>query len=197
MPGCRVTGQNPPQTGRTALSTPAELERFLAGVERRAYLRARLATGSGDEALDIVQDAMTALATRYADRPSGEWGALFHTILASRIRDWYRRHKVRRRWLTWLAPHAGDDEADPIENLADPAGAEPSAETESSQRLAALEQALAKLPARQREAFLLRTWDGLDVAQTAEAMGCSQGSVKTHYSRAVHALRDMLEGYMP
>ncbi len=184
-------------TGPPRLPTPTELDRFLASVERRAYLRARMATGSGDDALDIVQDAMMALATRYADRPSGEWGALFHTILVSRIRDWYRRNKVRRRWLTWLAPQDEDDESDPIQSLADPAGREPSAESESSRRLTVLEQALAKLPERQREAFLLREWEGLDVAETAQAMGCSKGSVKTHYSRAVHALREMLKGHWP
>lgn len=175
----------------------AALDRFLANVERRAFVTARFATGSRDDALDLVQEAMMQLASRYADRPEAEWGPLFHTILQSRIRDWYRRSAVRRRFFTWLKPRGEDENADPLAELPDTANPGPAAELAGSERLAALERALARLPARQREAFLLRTWDGLDVAQTAGAMRCSQGSVKTHYSRAIHALREMLKEHTP
>jgi RNA polymerase sigma-70 factor (ECF subfamily) len=190
-------GRRPPHTESATLASSSELDRFLAGVERRAFVHARLATGNADDALDIVQDAMLALATRYAERPPAEWGPLFHTILQSRVRDWYRRSAVRRRFLAWLSPRTGDEDADPLAELPDPANPEPSAEVASARRLAALEQALGKLPARQREAFLLRTWEGLDVAETARAMNCSEGSVKTHYSRAVHTLREMLQEHFP
>jgi RNA polymerase sigma-70 factor (ECF subfamily) len=173
-----------------------DLNRFLAGVERRAFVRARLATGNSDDALDIVQDAMLALATRYADRGEAEWGALFHTILQSRLNDWYRRRRVRRRWLAWLGD--GDDNADdPLERIADPRALEPATLSAQNRALVALEAALGKLPARQREAFLLRVWEGLDVAETARAMDCSEGSVKTHYSRAMHALREKLGDSWP
>jgi RNA polymerase sigma-70 factor (ECF subfamily) len=182
--------------GDLVLSKTVELNRFLAGVERRAFVRARLATGNGDDALDIVQDAMLALATRYADRGEAEWGALFHTILLSRLNDWYRRQRVRRRWTAWLG---ADDESgeDPLERIADPRAQDPAARSAQNRAIATLETALAELPARQREAFLRRAWDGLDVAETARAMGCTEGSVKTHYSRAVHALREKLGGQWP
>jgi RNA polymerase sigma-70 factor (ECF subfamily) len=148
-----------------------------------------MATGSNEDALDIVQDAMLALATHYAGRDAREWGPLFHTILQSRINDWHRRHRVRRRWIAWIGARDDDRDDDPLERVADPGMADPSDRHRANRTMAALEAALGRLPARQREAFLLRVWDGLDVAQTARAMHCSTGSVKTHYSRAVHALR--------
>jgi RNA polymerase sigma-70 factor (ECF subfamily) len=191
--GHRVVGYHDLTTrkGDLVLSKTDDLNRFLAGVERRAFVRARLATGNSDDALDVVQDAMLALATRYADRSEAEWGALFHTILQSRLNDWHRRQHVRRRWLTWLG---GDDEnaEDPLERIADPHALEPAARSAQNRALVTLEAALEELPARQREAFLLRVWEGLDVADTARTMDCSEGSVKTHYSRAVHALREKL-----
>lgn len=169
------------------------LGRFLAGVEQRAYRLARIAVRNDADALDIVQDAMLQLARRYADSPSGEWAPLFHRILQNRIRDHQRRRKVRDRIFAWLPRMQSRDEAeaDPIENVAAPTkhAADSVMEDEA---MRALEQALARLPARQQEAFMLRNFEGLDVAATALAMGCSEGSVKTHYSRAVHALRESL-----
>lgn len=139
---------------------------------------------------------MLALIRNYAGRAQAEWGPLFHSILQSRIRDWYRRARVRNRFRVWLRAD-DEDEADPLQNLPDGAGAEPSGQVEAQRTLAALEQALARLPLRQRQAFLLRAWEGLDVAQTARAMSCSEGSVKTHYSRACHALRETLGEHWP
>jgi RNA polymerase sigma-70 factor, ECF subfamily len=156
---------------------------------------AELATGNRDEALDLVQDAMYALVRRYRTRSETEWGPLFHAILQSRIRDWYRRSRVRHRWLAWL--HHDDDEEDPLEQQPDPGQRGPEALFDAGRFGAALEAALRALPLRQQQAFLLRVWEGLDVAATAAAMGCSEGSVKTHYSRAVHSLRARLEDHGP
>lgn len=172
------------------------MDRFLAGVERRAYVRARLATRDGEEALDVVQDAMLVMIRSYAGRPESEWGPLFHSVLQSRINDWHRRARVRSRWRVWLGRDEDSDD-DPLQNLPDTASPDPAAQAAGRSALGALEQALSNLPARQRQAFLLRAWEGLDVAQTARAMDCSEGSVKTHYSRAVQALRAHLGEHWP
>lgn len=180
-------------TGRTVLDQVAALGRFLAGVEQRAYRMARIAVRNDADALDIVQDAMLQLARRYAGSPGEQWAPLFHRILQNRIRDHQRRRKVRDRVFGWLPGFQMHEEpdADPMERVAAPdkGGADTLIEDEA---MRALEQALARLPARQQEAFMLRNFEGLDVAATAAAMGCSEGSVKTHYSRAVHTLRERL-----
>jgi RNA polymerase sigma-70 factor (ECF subfamily) len=179
------------------LGSREALDRFLAGVERRALRMAELATGNREEALDIVQDAMLGLARRYGGRGESDWGPLFHRILQSRIRDWYRRHRVRNRWLAWLGSGDEDDDEDPVAMLADPGARRPEDELGNRRAGAAVETALRQLPLRQQQAFLLRAWEGLDVAATAAAMGCSEGSVKTHFSRAVHTLREQLEDHWP
>lgn len=178
------------------LDSTRELEQFLASVERRAFVTARIATGSADDALDIVQDTMLGLAQRYANRPAQEWGALFQTILQSRIRDWYRRARVRNRFRVWFRNN-DDDDGDPMAELPD--GAEPGPERRMGQARAmdTLEQAIHELPLRQQQAFMLRAWEGLDTRETARAMKCSEGSVKTHYSRACEALREALKEYRP
>lgn len=157
---------------------------------------ARFATGNADDAHDIVQDAMLTLVRSYADRGEQEWGPLFHAILQSRIADWHRRSKVRNRFRVWFGGKSEDDEADPLQNIADSHSPNPAGQLQDKQAMAALESAVRKLPVRQQQAFLLRVWEGLDVAQTARAMKCSEGSVKTHYSRAVHALREQLEEHL-
>ena len=148
-----------------------------------------------EAALDIVQDAMLRLAERYGARPVAELPPLFQRILQNAIRDWYRRQKVRATWLapfSTLNPSAEEDDWDPLETLlaANDANSvdSPAERHQRSQALEIIEQEISRLPARQREAFLLRYWEELDVAETARAMGCSEGSVKTHCSRAAHAL---------
>lgn len=176
-----------------ALDTKA-LDRFLAGVERRALRIAEFGTGNREDALDVVQDTMMRLVQRYADRPAQEWGALFHRILQSRIADFHRRESVRRRWRVWF--RSGDrDIGDPLENQPAHDGTEPDRRSDAEDMADTLEQALRGLPLRQQQAFLLRTWEGLNVAETAHAMGCSEGSVKTHLSRAMRALREQLEDH--
>lgn len=146
-------------------------------------------------ALDIVQDAMIKLAEKYGGKPAAELPLLFQRILQNTIRDHYRRQKVRNAWTTLFssfAPKNEKTEYDPLDNLKDDenrsAPAAPDESLQQSQVIALIEQALGKLPARQREAFLLRYWEGLDTAETATVMGCTEGSVKTHCSRAAHAL---------
>jgi RNA polymerase sigma-70 factor, ECF subfamily len=169
-------------------------------VERRAYKQAVFAVRDEHVALDIVQDTMLKLSEKYGDRPAAELPLLFQRILQNTIRDFYRRQKVRALWTTPVSALFGtdtDEGYDPLETL-EVASESMSMETPSdqlarSQVLQIIEKALEKLPARQREAFLLRYWEEMDVAEAAKAMGCSEGSVKTHCSRATHALAAMLE----
>ena len=147
-----------------------------------------------ESALDIVQDAMLKLAEKYGDRPAEEFPMLFQRILQNTIRDFYRRSKVRSMWTTLLSAFSSDDDDDydPLETLAadenDSGPITPESQLLQGQTLNAIDEEIKKLPARQREAFLMRYWEDMDVAETAAAMGCSEGSVKTHCSRATHAL---------
>lgn len=163
-------------------------------MERRALRIAELGTGSRQDALDIVQDTMLRLAERYADRPAREWGPLFHRVLQSRIADFHRREAVRRRWRTWFR-ESDEERGDPLENQPAPASVEPERQADRDGMTETLERALRALPLRQQQAFLLRMWEGLSVTETAKTMGCSEGSVKTHLSRAVGALRESLEDH--
>ena len=180
----------------TTLQRERQLNQFFTEVERRALRFAEIAVRDRDEALDIVQDAMIKLARNYAERPQEEWTPLFYRILQNKIRDWHRRQMVRNRVMVWFGKGSRtDNDYDPVAQAPDPAGRTPDEQIETGQAMQRLEDAVGRLPARQREAFMLRTFEGLDVAGTATAMGCSEGSVKTHYSRAVHTLRDALGDY--
>jgi RNA polymerase sigma-70 factor, ECF subfamily len=191
-----------PQLGENAAVSTAQaaatLDAFLAGAERRAFLIAQMATHDRDEALDLVQDAMLQLARRYGGRPSDEWPPLFYRILENRIRDWQRRQTTRRRLFLMpkLTPNDDNERPDPALLVADGAPDAPQRMMQDA-AMAALEPAIAALPTRQKEAFVLRVWEGLSVEDTAAAMGCSDGSVKTHLSRALNALRTRLAGVWP
>jgi len=182
------------------MATPKEMSDFLAAVERRAFKQAVFAVHEEEAALDIVQDAMLKLAENYPARPAAELPLLFQRILQNTIRDHFRRTKVRSAWTTLLHSMGlggEDEEGDPLETLEveDTASVptSPAAQLEQSQVMAAIEAAVKTLPDRQREAFLLRYWEELDVSETAKIMGCSEGSVKTHCSRATHALAKILK----
>lgn len=182
------------------MATEQELSNFLRGVEKRAFKRTVYAVRDEDAALDIVQDAMVRLAERYGDRPAEELPLVFQRILSNATMDWFRRQKVRNAVLSNLSDieaSAEDGEFDlleSLETLESTEGTESAADAVSrTQVLQAIEAEIAELPARQREAFLLRYWEEFDVAETAEVMGCSEGSVKTHCSRAVHALAKALK----
>jgi RNA polymerase sigma-70 factor (ECF subfamily) len=183
-----------PACGGALLEHTQDLNQFLAEIERRAFRMAQVALRDADDALDVVQDAMLKLARSYGTRPSSEWRPLFYRILENGIRDLQRRRTVRKKFMVWL-PGAKDDpdnEApDPLDTVADGSPDAPELLMQD-QAMQQLEASLRALPARQREAFMLRNFEGLDVAETAKAMGCSEGSVKTHYSRAVHSLREQL-----
>ena len=189
--------QNP---GETALDKNRDkhllMNDFLSGVERRAFRMAEIATGNPDDALDLVQEAMMTLVKNYSHKTPQDWGPLFHRILQSRIRDWYRRSTVRNKLLDWLGlADKLHKEDDLIQSAVDHHGKTPEDMKKNYDAGEALDLALKQLPLRQQQAFLLRNWEGLNVKQTAEAMACSEGSVKTHYSRAVHRLREELEDH--
>ncbi|HEY0879442.1 MAG TPA: RNA polymerase sigma factor [Zeimonas sp.] len=180
------------------MASRQELSDFLAGVERRAFKHAMYALRESDAALDVVQDAMLRLASRYGARPAAELPMLFHRILQNAITDHFRRQRVRNLWTTPLSALQGDDggehgESEALESLDvgtdvdETAGA-----AERTQLRTILDEEIDRLPRRQREAFLLRYWEDLNVAETALVMGCSEGSVKTHCSRAAHALAEAL-----
>lgn len=179
------------------MASSKELSDFLHEVERRAFKQTVYAVRDDHAALDIVQDAMMKLAEKYPNNPVSEYPMLFQRILQNTMRDYWRRQKVRNLWTTLFSSFSTNqegEERDPLETIdVEDSADEPSEQLARSQTMKIIEKALEKLPARQREAFVLRYWEEFDVAETAEAMGCSQGSVKTHCSRAVHALALTLE----
>ncbi len=181
------------------MSSDKELSDFLKSVEKRAFKRTVYAVRIDDAALDIVQEAMIKLATKYADKPPAEWPLLFQRILSNATMDWFRREKVRNAVMQNLGDFEGADDDGDFDLLETLHALDGSLGTESAldavsraQILGAVEAEVTELPTRQREAFLLRYWEEFDVAETAAVMGCSEGSVKTHCSRAVHALSKAL-----
>lgn len=182
------------------MSVETELDAFLRSVERRAFKRTAYMVRDHDAALDIVQDAMIRLAQHYAHRPAAEWPMLFQRILSNATMDHFRRLRVRNGVMVNLSDFEGDDPDDGFDLLEAITGGEGAIgalsaadEVERAQVVNLIEEEIQKLPARQREAFLLRYWEDFDTAETASVMGCSEGSVKTHCSRAVHALAKALK----
>lgn len=181
------------------MATDKELSDFLKSAEKRAFKRTAYAVRDEDSALDIVQDAMIRLAEKYADRPIAELPLIFSRILSNATMDWFRRQKVRQAAVqnfSELEAGAEDGDFDLLESLEAVDGSwasqGPAERLSREQTLALIDFEVSALPARQREAFLLRYWEELDTAETALVMGCSEGSVKTHCSRAVHALATAL-----
>ena len=181
------------------MATDKELSDFLASIEKRAFKQAVYAVRRDETALDIVQDAMIKLAEKYGDRPASELPMLFQRILQNTISDFFRREKVRNTWVSLFSSMSANSDDDDFDLLDVYQGDEGNEVVESSadkleraQVLTIIEEEIEKLPARQREAFLMRYWNDMDVAETAEAMNCSEGSVKTHCSRAAHALAKAL-----
>lgn len=175
------------------LSSSMTMNHFLASVEKRAFVTARLATQNEEDALDIVQDAMLGLVQNYSQHPQIEWGALFHSVLHSKINDWYRRRQVRQRWRVFFADsNEADNLPEPDELVAQTQFLEPDQQLQNDELSQRLVEVIGKLPLRQQQALILRAWEGYDIAETAKIMGCSEGSVKTHLARAMRQMRDYL-----
>jgi RNA polymerase sigma-70 factor (ECF subfamily) len=182
------------------LATEKELSDFLASVEKRAFKRSVYHVRDEEAALDIVQDSMMKLAEHYADKPAGELPMLFQRILSNCTLDWFRRQKTRNALFSNLGDFESASEDGDFDLLETYSAIESTQRVESAedstrraQILREIENHIQELPARQREAFLMRYWEEMDVAETAAAMGCSEGSVKTHCSRAVQALSKALK----
>jgi RNA polymerase sigma-70 factor (ECF subfamily) len=192
MPAVTPGDVDPPDS--SSQDRTRALNQFLASVELKAFKIAQIALRHEDDALDAVQDAMLQLARAYGERPADEWKPLFYRILENRIRDVQRRRMVRNKVMAWLPFRRGEEDDEPPDPIDQAASAEPNPgyKLELDEAMTALEKAVQALPNRQRQAFLLRNLEGLDVAETAAAMGCSEGSVKTHYFRALQALRIQL-----
>lgn len=174
-------------------ASPPSLDQFLAQVEKRAYRTALMTTRIPADALDAVQDAMVQLVQYYRERPAAEWPLLFQRILQNRLMDWHRQQARAKKWF-WQREVVveEDDEEDLLNLVADEREQNPAELLARTRDIAKVLQSLEQLPIRQRQAFVLRAWEGFDVKETAEAMGCSEGSVKTHYFRALQSLREQL-----
>jgi len=168
---------------------------FLMSVERRAFAIAQMAVTNPDDALELVQESMLKLVQLYINKPQEQWTPLFYKILQSRIRDWYRRSKVKNRIFSWFSGSETNDEQDTsvVERMADLENTEPEQKVTSEIANEHLQKALKTLSLRQQQVFLLRAWEGMNVKEAAFVMKCSEGSVKTHYSRALNRLKDLMQ----
>ena len=175
------------------VKTPSlRLDDFLSQVERRAYRTAMLSTRKPADALDIVQDAMTQLVQNYRTRTPEEWPLLFQRILQNKIMDWHRQQTRQKKWFWQTSSNVDDEGEDEINLVVDEREQDPAELLARASDINCVIQALEQLPLRQRQAFMLRAWEGFDVQETAAAMACSEGSVKTHYFRALQVLREHL-----
>ncbi len=168
------------------------MQQFLSNIEGRAFSMAQFATKNREDALDIVQDAMMKLVHKYSAHPREQWKPLFYSILQTRILDWHRRQSVRNRFRSWLNWDEEEDAENPLEQIADAPQAAPDIALQDAQFGDDLNNALTMLPMRQQQVFLLRVWEGMDIADTARVMQCSESSVKTHYARALEKLKAQL-----
>ncbi|GAB1264473.1 RNA polymerase sigma factor [Aurantivibrio infirmus] len=174
------------------VTTPSTIDSFLANTEKRAFRMALLATKDKSESLDIVQDSMMKLVEYYSDRDASDWGPLFHKILQNNIIKWYRQQRRKKRWF-WQAPPNDEEDSEFVAQAESPEWEIPDAIWERSEKVDAVVNAVEQLAIRQQQAFLLRCWEGYDTSTTAEIMECSEGSVKTHYFRALQNLRALLD----
>jgi len=173
---------------KTNISQRVRIERFLASVQNSGYRMAQLATSNPDDALELVQETMLQLVKRYSDRPDKELKILFYRILSSRITDWYRKTAFRKQFQAFFSRESYE-QGDPIQQLSADCQLSISDQIEQGDMMQDVVKALKNLSHRQHQAFLLRAWQGFDVKETATIMGCSTGSVKTHYSRALKVLK--------
>lgn len=174
-----------------SVGQPPTLEQFLAQIEQRAYRTALLTTRKSADALDIVQEAMLKLVRHYRTRTAAEWPLLFQRILQHCLMDWHRQQARNRKWF-WQQPNDDVDAEDEMNQIVDEREQNPAELLVRASDINIVLKALENLPLRQRQTFMLRAWEGFDVKTTAQVMACSEGSVKTHYFRALQALRSEL-----
>lgn len=178
------------------MKTLTDIEDFLIKNEKRAFVMARVATKDDEVALDLVQDTMLKLVSKYSKKPSNEWPPLFYRILQSRITDWYRRQGTQSRWRSWLGQNTEDEEEyrdSPLENQSDDNDILPEDSLHGFELNTILESVISDLPLRQKQVFMLRAWQEFSTKETSAMMKCSEGSVKTHYSRAIATLKENLK----
>ena len=188
----------PVTTSHTAtVSNELTMEQFLIDIEKKAYRMVEISVRDHGEAMDILQEGMIKLVTNYSDKPSQQWKPLFYRILNNKITDWHRHQKVKNLLFFWKSEKADDNEEalDLIDNIEDKFSGQkaPVEALEKLQQQESVVEVLSGLSVKQQQCFMLRSWEGMSVAETANIMGCSEGSVKTHYSRAVHKIKQMLE----
>lgn len=185
-------------TMHTHRPMPLSIDQWVKEIGRRGLIMANLALQYHDVSQDIVQDSLLAFISRYTDKPPEQWTPLFYTILRSQIMDYKRKQARRGKWLTWFNRYDEDgEEEDPINQIATQTDENPETLLANANDIATVQHVLSQLPDRQQQVFLLRVWEGLDIKTTATIMGCSESSVKTHYTRALHALRDGLQEPKP
>jgi len=174
---------------------PATMDAFLASMEKRAYRIAYIGLSDRDEALDAVQDTMMRMFLKYSDKPNADWRPLFYKILSNRITDSHRSNTIKKRIQTWFKSGESDDQGsvDAVDLMPSRKGEQPQNQLQSDASMSVLERSINSLPTRQQQAFLFRHWEGLSTQETATAMGCSTGSVKTHLSRALDTLKTSLQ----
>ncbi|MCP3933530.1 MAG: RNA polymerase sigma factor [Bacteroidetes bacterium] len=176
------------------------MEEFLKLVEKKAFRMIQIATGDTDDALDLLQDSMMKFVNNYAKKPESEWKPLFYKVVQNRIKDWFRREKLKNLFFTYIPgvnKKESENQPDPIQLAMDHKTPDSIAIIKTSQAMEKLDIVLNKLPPRQQQVFLLRAWEGLSTKETATAMTCTQGTVKTHYFRAINTLKQELKGIWP
>lgn len=190
---CQTTDKHQRHTMSTR-PLPLNINQWLKEIGRRALVMTELATQFHHQSQDIVQDSLVAFISHYSDKPAAQWTPLFYSILRNHITDWQRKQTRRNKWLTWFSSHTLDneDEVNPFEQIANSYEDNPAQLLANANDIKLVQQVLSQLPERQQQAFLLRAWEGLDIQTTARVMACSESSVKTHYSRALTALRSAL-----
>lgn len=171
------------------------MEDFFRSIERQAFRISLFACSNREDALDLVQDSMCSFISKYSGKAQSEWKPLFYKILQNKIRDLYRKRSIRSRWQALTGVTSDEDNTDLMEKLEDKKGLNPEQETQNMQAIERLQIELKLLSLKQQQVFLLRAWEGMSISETALAMGCSEGAIKSHYSRATERLRKKLGKY--
>jgi len=182
------------------LKTTAEsrLKNFIQDVTGRALVMMESATqGQHGIAMDLVQEAFISLHKSYAEKSTEEWYPLFYTILNNKLQDWRRKEARRNQPFSFFKKVSLDDDEVEFDNLVDESTPSPLEFLDQAVTAEEIQEAIAKLPVRQQQAFMLRAWEGFDTQTTAQIMNCTEGSVKTHYHRAIQGLRASLAHLNP